>query len=142
MPCNSKKKILVIENHPFQMIETQMKLSNIGQFLSLPAFDCAESIELTTSAKIKFDVILCSGEMSFTDITNILKCSISEQSDCLFFIIGNIKRYNALLDYAQKTPKANKQIILFLEKPFCAFTFSDYLDDKFIRPALNQRRGR
>lgn len=50
--------ILVVEDHPFQLIGLQMQLNRFGFFKLTPALDCAEALMLVAQGR-RFDLLLC-----------------------------------------------------------------------------------
>jgi FOG: CheY-like receiver len=58
MPDN-KFSILVVEDHPFQLIAAQMHLNRLGFFRLTPALDASEAREECTRRSEPFDLLLC-----------------------------------------------------------------------------------
>ena len=52
-------RILLVEDHPFQLIATQILLNNQGYYLLTPALTAAEAMVAMEKAKDPFDVLLC-----------------------------------------------------------------------------------
>jgi len=52
-------RILLVEDHPFQLIATQILLNNQGYYLLTPVLTAAEALVAMEQAKDPFDVLLC-----------------------------------------------------------------------------------
>ncbi|MDB6141671.1 MAG: response regulator [Pseudomonas sp.] len=52
-------RILLVEDHPFQLIATQILLNNQGYYRLTPALSAAEAMVAMESAKEPFDLLLC-----------------------------------------------------------------------------------
>ncbi|AUG06694.1 response regulator [Pseudomonas sp. S09G 359] len=58
MPSNALR-ILLVEDHPFQLIATQCLLRSFGFEQLCPAENAEQAIRLMTLAETPFDIILC-----------------------------------------------------------------------------------
>jgi CheY-like chemotaxis protein len=56
---NHKLRILLVEDHPFQLIATQILLNNQGYFLLTPALTAAEALQALARTKVPYDLLLC-----------------------------------------------------------------------------------
>ncbi|WP_236198581.1 response regulator [Pseudomonas pseudonitroreducens] len=56
---DNKFSILIVEDHPFQLIATQMHLNRLGFFRLTPALDADEAREECTRRDEPFDLLLC-----------------------------------------------------------------------------------
>ncbi|MDH1010441.1 response regulator [Pseudomonas nicosulfuronedens] len=54
-----KFSILIVEDHPFQLIATQMQLNRLGFFRLTPALDANEAREECARRNEPFDLLLC-----------------------------------------------------------------------------------
>lgn len=54
-----KLRILLVEDHPFQLIATQILLNNQGYFLLTPVLDAAEALMAMERAPTPYDLLLC-----------------------------------------------------------------------------------
>lgn len=54
-----KIRILLVEDHPFQLIATQILLNNQGYFLLTPALTAAEAMQAMERACEPYDLLLC-----------------------------------------------------------------------------------
>ena len=54
-----KLRILLVEDHPFQLIAIQVLLNNQGYFLLTPALTAAEAVQAMERAAQPYDLILC-----------------------------------------------------------------------------------
>jgi CheY-like chemotaxis protein len=52
-------RILLVEDHPFQLIATQILLNNQGYFLLTPALDAAEAMDALERTPEPYDLLLC-----------------------------------------------------------------------------------
>lgn len=52
-------RILLVEDHPFQLIATQILLNNQGYFLLTPVLNAAEALEAMTRTPEPYDLLLC-----------------------------------------------------------------------------------
>lgn len=52
-------RILLVEDHPFQLIATQILLNNQGYYLLTPVLSAAEALVAMEQAKEPFDILLC-----------------------------------------------------------------------------------
>lgn len=52
-------RILLVEDHPFQLIATQILLNNQGYFLLTPALTAAEAMQAIKRAAEPYDLLLC-----------------------------------------------------------------------------------
>ncbi|WP_122664568.1 response regulator [Pseudomonas viridiflava] len=52
-------RILLVEDHPFQLIATQILLNNLGYFLLTPALTAAEAIQAIQRSAEPYDLLLC-----------------------------------------------------------------------------------
>jgi len=54
-----KLRILLVEDHPFQLIAIQILLNNQGYFLLTPALTAAEALEAMARTTQPYDLLLC-----------------------------------------------------------------------------------
>lgn len=54
-----KLRILLVEDHPFQLIAIQILLNNQGYFLLTPALTAAEAVQAMERTVQPYDLILC-----------------------------------------------------------------------------------
>lgn len=54
-----KLRILLVEDHPFQLIAIQILLNNQGYFLLTPALTAAEAVEAMQRTAQPYDLLLC-----------------------------------------------------------------------------------
>jgi len=54
-----KLRILLVEDHPFQLIAIQILLNNQGYFLLTPALTAAEALEAMERTSQPYDLLLC-----------------------------------------------------------------------------------
>lgn len=59
--------ILLVEDHPFQLIATQMQLNRLGFFRLAPVLDAAEAREACARRSKPFDLLLCDINLPGTD---------------------------------------------------------------------------
>ncbi|WP_295479198.1 response regulator [uncultured Pseudomonas sp.] len=52
-------RILLVEDHPFQLISIQVLLNNQGHFLLTPALNAAEAFSAMQRSEEPFDLLLC-----------------------------------------------------------------------------------
>lgn len=52
-------RILLVEDHPFQLIATQIILNNQGYFLLTPALTATEALQAIERACAPYDLLLC-----------------------------------------------------------------------------------
>ncbi|MCO8167988.1 response regulator [Pseudomonas sp. 21LCFQ02] len=52
-------RILLVEDHPFQLIATQALLNNQGYFLLTPALNAAEAFAALERSHTPYDLLLC-----------------------------------------------------------------------------------
>lgn len=55
----NKLRILLVEDHPFQLIATQILLNNLGYFLLTPALTAREALLEMERAVQPYDLLLC-----------------------------------------------------------------------------------
>lgn len=64
---DNKLSILVVEDHPFQLIAAQMHLNRLGFFRLTPALDASEAREECARRSRPFDLLLCDINLPGTD---------------------------------------------------------------------------
>lgn len=69
---DNKFSILVVEDHPFQLIATQMQLNRLGFFRLTPALDANEAREECARRNEPFDLLLCDINLPGTDGIELL----------------------------------------------------------------------
>ena len=52
-------RILLVEDHPFQLIATQILLNNLGYFLLTPALTAVEALAAMERSPQPYDLLLC-----------------------------------------------------------------------------------
>ncbi|CAM3150895.1 response regulator [Pseudomonas floridensis] len=52
-------RILLVEDHPFQLIATQILLNNLGYFLLTPVLTAVEALAALERSPAPYDLILC-----------------------------------------------------------------------------------
>ncbi|WP_440466674.1 response regulator [Pseudomonas sp. YH-1] len=67
-----KFSILIVEDHPFQLIATQMQLNRLGFFRLTPALDANEAREECARRNEPFDLLLCDINLPDTDGIELL----------------------------------------------------------------------
>ncbi|MBD9512322.1 response regulator [Pseudomonas sp. PDM22] len=68
----NKFSILIVEDHPFQLIATQMQLNRLGFFRLTPALDASEAREECARRNEPFDLLLCDINLPDTDGIELL----------------------------------------------------------------------
>lgn len=66
---DNKFSILIVEDHPFQLIATQMHLNRLGFFRLTPALDANEAREECARRDEPFDLLLC--DINLPDIDGV-----------------------------------------------------------------------
>ncbi|MBB4868001.1 CheY-like chemotaxis protein [Pseudomonas nitritireducens] len=66
---DTKFSILVVEDHPFQLIATQMQLNRLGYFRLTPALDAGEARSECERRGEPFDLLLC--DINLPDISGV-----------------------------------------------------------------------
>jgi CheY-like chemotaxis protein len=66
---DNKFSILVVEDHPFQLIATQMQLNRLGYFRLTPALDAKEARAECERRSEPFDLLLC--DINLPDISGV-----------------------------------------------------------------------
>ncbi|RFD32547.1 hypothetical protein CER19_05140 [Pseudomonas sp. GL93] len=113
-------RILVVENWPFQLMDTLSELGQVGYFNTYPALSSQEALTTLTAPHAPYDTALLSTSMEASELTDlILKLSK-----------GNLTRHFALIGNTQPTPQCLKTICAvnradfsflgILEKPLSA----------------------
>ena len=69
---DNKFSILIVEDHPFQLIATQMQLNRLGFFRLTPALDANEAREECARRNGPFDLLLCDINLPDTDGIELL----------------------------------------------------------------------
>lgn len=69
---NPKLAILVVEDHPFQLIAMQMHLNRMGFFRLTPALDAEEAREACQRRAKPFDLLLCDINLPGTNGVELL----------------------------------------------------------------------
>lgn len=64
---DNKFSILIVEDHPFQLIATQIQLNRLGFFRLAPALDANEAREECARRNEPFDLLLCDINLPGTD---------------------------------------------------------------------------
>ncbi|MCJ1881372.1 response regulator [Pseudomonas nitroreducens] len=73
---DNKLSILVVEDHPFQLIAAQMQLNRLGFFRLTPALDATEAREACARRCAPFDLLLC--DINLPDVNGIeLACELA-----------------------------------------------------------------
>ncbi|MDB6051852.1 MAG: response regulator receiver [Pseudomonas sp.] len=76
MPKNTLR-ILLVEDHPFQLIATQILLNNHGYYLLTPALSAAEAMLALENAIEPFDLLLC--DQCLPDLTGLELIGLTSQ---------------------------------------------------------------
>lgn len=70
---DNKFSILIVEDHPFQLIAVQMHLNRLGFFRLTPALDANEAREECARRTEPFDLLLCDINLPDTNGVDLLK---------------------------------------------------------------------
>jgi CheY-like chemotaxis protein len=70
---DNKLSILVVEDHPFQLIATQMHLNRMGYFRRTPALDANEARAECERRSEPFDLLLCDINLPGTNGVELLR---------------------------------------------------------------------
>ncbi|WP_447747960.1 response regulator [Pseudomonas nicosulfuronedens] len=70
---DNKFSILIVEDHPFQLIAVQMHLNRLGFFRLTPALDANEAREECARHREPFDLLLCDINLPDTNGIDLLK---------------------------------------------------------------------
>lgn len=62
-------RILLVEDHPFQLIATQILLNNQGYFRLTPVLSAAEAMQAMETTTEPYDILLC--DQCLTDLTGL-----------------------------------------------------------------------
>ncbi|SDW52327.1 CheY chemotaxis protein or a CheY-like REC (receiver) domain [Pseudomonas syringae] len=120
-------RILLVEDHPFQLIATQVLLNNQGYFLLTPALTAAEAMAAMQRSPEPYDLLLC--DQCLPDLSG-------------FELIGQAFRYGLarraillsglpdaqLEDLQQCAAKRNLPLLGYLSKPLPGPDLSRLLD--------------
>jgi CheY-like chemotaxis protein len=123
-------RILLVEDHPFQLIATQILLNNQGYFLLTPALTAAEALQAMERATQPFDLLLCDqclpdGE-GFEVIEHALRAG---SAHCAIVLSGlDTSRLQAIEDAAAQR---NLPLLGCLTKPLNGPDFSRLLASHF-----------
>jgi CheY-like chemotaxis protein len=58
-PMFKQLRILLVEDHPFQLLATQCLLKNAGYYQLTPTENAEQALRLMAQAKMPFDILLC-----------------------------------------------------------------------------------
>ena len=70
---DNKFSILIVEDHPFQLIAAQMHLNRLGFFRLTPALDASEARNECSRRSTPFDLLLCDINLPDTDGVDLLR---------------------------------------------------------------------
>ncbi|WP_397453442.1 response regulator [Pseudomonas sp. NA-150] len=120
-------RILLVEDHPFQLIATQILLNNQGYYRLTPALSAAEAMVAMENAKDPFDVLLC--DQCLPDLPGLELIGLASQ----YGLIGQAVVLSGLsqeqLDTLERIALERQLPLLgCLSKPLQVQAFTDLLE--------------
>lgn len=109
-------RILLVEDHPFQLIATQILLNNQGYYLLTPVLTAAEAMTAMENAKQPFDVLLC--DQCLPDLPGLELIELAHQHRLIRRAVVLSGLNQELLDDLQHTARERQlPLLACLSKP-------------------------
>ncbi|MFJ3049486.1 response regulator [Pseudomonas nitroreducens] len=134
---DNKLSILVVEDHPFQLIATQMQLNRLGFFRLTPALDATEAREACARRSAPFDLLLC--DINLPDANGIdLACELADAGTILHAVLFSGRDEEELQAQLQRLRARGLPILACLPKPLDQWKLMQVLEaDESLK--LNER---
>lgn len=113
---DNKFSILVVEDHPFQLIAAQMHLNRLGFFRLIPALDALEAREECARRSEPFDLLLCDINLPGTDGIE-LAFELATAGQIRHVVLLSCRDEAELLDLQQSLRARGLPILACLSKP-------------------------
>ncbi|MFV3333666.1 response regulator [Pseudomonas sp. NY15437] len=113
---NNKFSILVVEDHPFQLIAAQMHLNRLGFFRLSPALDASEAREECARRSEPFDLLLCDINLPGTDGIELV-CELAEAGSIRQAVLLSCRDEEELLTLLQTLRARGLPVLACLPKP-------------------------
>jgi CheY-like chemotaxis protein len=129
-------RILLVEDHPFQLIATQILLNNQGYYLLTPALNAAEAMMAMETARQPFDILLC--DQCLPDLPGLDLIELAHQHRLIRQAVVLSGLNQDLLDDLAGTARARHLPLLgCLSKPLHVETLMALLASPISDPSLD-----
>lgn len=133
-------RILLVEDHPFQLIATQILLNNQGYYLLTPVLTAAEAMMAMESAKIPFDLLLC--DQCLPDLPGLELIELAHQHRLVRRAVMLSGLNQEVLDQLAETARERQLPLLgCLSKPLHVQTLTALLAEPETRDPLDPTAG-
>lgn len=122
----SRHRILLVEDHPFQLIGLEILLNRLGFFKLTPALDSAEALKIIESGRY-FDLLLCDQHLPSGRGIDLIESAYRMGGIGHAMLISGIDDqaiFEQLLCAAQQQ---DLPLLACLSKPLCPTLFLDTL---------------
>ncbi|MFQ6557620.1 hypothetical protein Q7F05_16895 [Pseudomonas sp. Lb2C1-1] len=110
-------RILVVENRPFQLMETLSKLGQVGYFNTFPALSCLEALIVLNASRKPYDIILFSTELNAAEL-NMLIVDLSIRKLARYFLlVGDPQPGDLCAHFAHEASRPEFRCLGVLNKP-------------------------
>ncbi|MEB0040806.1 MULTISPECIES: response regulator [unclassified Pseudomonas] len=121
-------RILLVEDHPFQLIATQILLNNQGYFRLTPVLSAGEAMQAMETASEPFDVLLC--DQCLTDLTGLELIILASQQGLIHkaVLLSGLSD-EQLQELEQKARVLRLPLLGCLSKPLKVQALTDLLEN-------------
>ncbi|MFR0688247.1 response regulator [Enterobacterales bacterium AE_CKDN230030158-1A_HGKHYDSX7] len=123
----SKFSILVVEDHPFQLIATQIHLNRMGFFRLIPALNAAEAREECKHRSEPFDLLLCDINLPDTDGVELVR-ELAETGQIRYAILLSSRDEAELQALQQAFEEHGLPVLACLPKPLDQWALMQVLE--------------
>ncbi|MHB9798978.1 response regulator [Pseudomonas sp. MT3] len=126
---DSTLAILVVEDHPFQLIAMQMHLNRMGFFYLTPALDAEEAREACQRREKPFDLLLC--DINLPDTNGIeLLTELASSGGIQQAILFSYREEDELQRLEKQLKSSGLPVLACLSKPLDQRTLLQTLGEK------------
>ena len=118
--------ILLVEDHPFQLIGLEMQLNRLGFFSLAPALDCAEAMSLIQEGRT-FDLLVCDQHLPDGLGINLIEKAYSLGNIRYAVLLSGIDEPSKLEILLQTARKCGLPLLACLSKPLPVQAFLNAL---------------
>ncbi|NWC93040.1 MULTISPECIES: hypothetical protein [unclassified Pseudomonas] len=113
----NKTRILIVDNWPFQLMNTLIRLGDAGYFNTYPALNCLEAlIELHDTLR-PYDIVLCSTSLEIGELRSLLQ-EVSRHSLARYFsLAGDVDAIQNHMGFLTSLKGPGFQFLGVVDKP-------------------------
>lgn len=113
----NKTRILIVDNWPFQLMNTLIRLGDVGYFNTYPALNCLEALIELRDTLHPYDIVLCSTSLEIGELRALLQ-EVSRHSLARYFsLAGDVDAIQSHMEFLTSLKGPGFQFLGVVDKP-------------------------